>query len=45
MAGVVIVVIAVSLFVESPGAAEGVALGVVAVAMMIVILRERRSLR
>ena len=45
VAGVVIVVIAVSLFVESPGAVEGVALAIVVVAMMLVILRERRNLR
>jgi len=45
VAGVVIVVIAVSLFVESPGAVEGVALAAVVVAMMLVILRERRNLR
>jgi hypothetical protein len=45
VAGVVIVVIAASLFVESPGAVEGVALAVVVVAMMLVILRERRNPR
>jgi hypothetical protein len=45
VAGVVILIIAVASLVERPGAVENVALAVVVVAMVLVILRERRRAR
>ena len=45
VAAVVIVVIGVAFFVETPGTVEGVGLAVVLLAMILVILRERRSPR
>jgi hypothetical protein len=45
VAGVVIVVLAVASFVETPGTVEGIGIAVVIVAMGVVILRERTSER
>lgn len=45
VAAAVIVVIVIALFVESPGTVEGIGLGIILLAMVFVVLQERRKPR
>jgi hypothetical protein len=45
VAGIVIIVIALALIIETPGSAEDIGFAVIIISMLLVILRGRRNLR